>query len=170
MLRARSLSHTCVWDSPDYTLPHIFLLNIPCNLPVRMLFPQFYLIFSIRRRTDYQPEKPVSYHGKAFSRCQYSLSCVMKKPFSPNMKNFRRTSISQSSDIQQIILIRKNQPIQRQNVFRLSLRNSQRLYIIWISVIFQPYYMNIRIRIFRKETAVRRSEPYRKWRSKRIII
>lgn len=53
-----------------------------------------------------------------------------EKPFSHVMKNFWRTSISQSSDIQQIILTRKNQPIQRQDVFRLSLRNSQRLYII----------------------------------------
>ena len=74
--------------------------------------------------------KRMSSHRKAFSACPYSLSRYTGKAFSHDMKNSRRISISQSSDIQQIIMIRKNQPIQRQYVFRLSLRNSQRLYII----------------------------------------
>lgn len=150
--------------------PHISPYNIPCKFPAHMLFPPFHLISGIRLQTDYTPEKPMSSHRKAFAACPYRLSRVTRKPFSHVMKNFWRTSISQSSDIQQIILTRKNQPIQRQDVFRLSLRNSQRLYIIWIFVIFQLYYMNIRIRIFRKEIALRQSESYSNWRSMRIMI
>ena len=145
------LSNPCVWSSPDYTLPYISPYNIPCKFPAHMLFPPFHLISGIRLQTDYTPEKPISSHRKAFSACPYSLSRYTGKAFSHDMKNSRRISISQNPDIQQIIMIRKNQPIQRQDVFRLSLRNSQRLYIIWIFVIFQLYYMNIRIRIFRKE-------------------
>lgn len=110
--------------------PHISPYNIPHNFSAHMLFPPFHLISGIRLQTDYTPEKPISSHRKAFSTCPYRLSRVTRKPFSHVMKNFWRTSISQSSDIQQIILTRKNQPIQRQYVFRLSLRNSQRLYII----------------------------------------
>ncbi|CCZ14373.1 unknown [Prevotella sp. CAG:487] len=95
-----------------------------------MLFPPFHLISGIRLQTDYTPEKPISSQRKAFSACPYSLSRYTGKAFSHDMKNSRRISISQSPDIQQIIMTRKNQPIQRQYVFRLSLRNSQRLYII----------------------------------------
>ena len=102
----------------------------PPHFSLHMLFPPFYLISGIRLQTDYTPEKPMSSHRKAFSTCPYRLSRVTRKPFSHVMKNFRRTSISQSPDIQQIIMTRKNQPIQRQYAFRLSLRNSQRLYII----------------------------------------
>lgn len=170
MLLACSLSNPCVWSSPDYTLPHISPYNIPWKFPAHMLFPPFHLISGIRLQTDYTPEKPMSSHRKAFSTCPYRLSRVTRKAFSYDMKNFRRTSISQSPDIQQIIMTRKNQPIQRQYVFRLSLRNSQRLYIIWILVIFQPYYINIRIRIFRKKTVLRRTESYSNWRSMRIMI
>lgn len=112
-----------------YPPPHFSLQYTP-QFPRTHAFPPFHLTSGIRLQTDYTPEKPMSSHRKAFSACPYSLSRYTGKAFSHDMKNSRRISISQSSDIQQIIMIRKNQPIQRQYVFRLSLRNSQRLYII----------------------------------------
>lgn len=124
-----SLSFMRLKLSGLYPPPHFSLQYTPQFLRTHA-FPPFHLISGIRLQTDYTPEKPISSHRKAFSTCPYRLSRVTRKPFSHVMKNFWRTSISQSSDIQQIILTRKNQPIQRQDVFRLSLRNSQRLYII----------------------------------------